>query len=323
VVGGSDGLIATAEARVDQLERRWSRFLDDSEVSALNRHAGTFVPVSADTLTLIRRAVDAWRLSGGAFDPTVLGDMIRAGYERPFDLLDGVVPPGRSLLGVGVADIVIDGDRVCLPAGTGFDPGGIGKGLAADLICAELMAAGAEGVCVNLGGDVRVVGTGPDGPWTVGVEHPWSAEPVALIGLADGAVATTTTLRRRWQTDGHTHHHVIDPQTGRPSDTDLTLATVVAAHAWVAEILAKAVLLAGSAHPFDILGGTGVQALTVDDRGRIDATPAFADYQGQATRPAQLAMAGCDQVGASSKTGPRIHPDASLNLGVGSNDRAQ
>ena len=93
-----------------------------------------------------------------------------------------------------------------------------------------------------------------------------SAEPITLLGLADGAVATSTTLRRRWQRDGQIRHHLIDPQTGLPSDTDLTLATVVAAEAWVAEVLAKAVLLAGSAHPFDILGGTGAEALVVGDR---------------------------------------------------------
>jgi thiamine biosynthesis lipoprotein len=168
---------------------------------------------------------------------------------------------------------------VRLPAGIGFDPGGIGKGLAADLLCDEMMAAGAGGVCVNLGGDIRVAGSGPDGAaWTIAVEHPWSPEPIALLGLADGAVATSTTLRRRWQTDGEARHHLIDPQTGLPSETDITLATVVAAHAWVAEVLAKAVLLAGSAHPFDIVGGTGAQALAVDGDGRITTTSGFSMF---------------------------------------------
>jgi thiamine biosynthesis lipoprotein len=319
VVGGPTGIIDQAGRRIDDLERRWSRFLDDSEISRLNRLAGRWVQVSPETVTLIRRALDAWRLSGGSFDPTVLGDMIRSGYDRSFDLLGPGHSAGRSLLGIGADEITIDGDRVRLAAGTGFDPGGIGKGLAADLVAAEVMAAGAEGACVNLGGDVRVTGAGPDGAegacvnlggdvrvtgagpdgaaWTVAVEHPWSPEPLALLGLAEGAVATSTTLRRAWHIEGQPRHHLIDPQTGLPSDTDLTLATVVAADAWVAEVLAKAVLLAGSAHPFDIIGGTGAQALVVDRDGGITASAGFAAYLGGHALPAAIPVAA-DMVGS-------------------------
>jgi thiamine biosynthesis lipoprotein len=289
IVGGEPGLVDRALERINDLEQRWSRFLDDSEISQLNRNAGTFVPLSSETVTLIERAVEAWRLSGGAFDPTILGALLRAGYDRPFDQL-GQAPAGRNgvrtLLGGGVADIAIRRSSVRLPAETGFDPGGIGKGLAADVVCSELIEAGADGACVNLGGDVRVMGSGPaGGGWTIAVEHPWSPLPIAVLGLAGGAVATSTTLRRRWELDGETRHHVIDPYTGEPSDTDLTLATVVAADAWVAEVLAKAVLLAGAEHPFDIVGGTGAQALVVDDRGTIETTPGFLEFTGPARHP--------------------------------------
>ena len=161
-----------------------------------------------------------------------------------------------------------------------------------------LAPTGAAGVCVNLGGDVRVAGSGPSaagrgassegggtsgrGGWTVAVEHPGWEHSVARLGLSDGAVATSTTLRRRWQIDGERRHHLIDPQTGRPSDTDVTVATVVAGQAWIAEVLAKAVILAGSSHPFDILGGTGAQALAIDERGGIQATTGLSVFLGGA-----------------------------------------
>jgi len=312
VVGGGADLVDRARRRVDELERRWSRFIETSEISRLNRAAGTFVDVSAETVLLVERAKEAWRLSGGAFDPTVLGAMLRAGYDRSFDLLEaggdlldagGDLPemggPARSpdaagagtdpRLGLGVADIAIDGASVRLPAGTGFDPGGIGKGLAADLVCDEVMGAGATGACINLGGDVRVTGTAPGGEaWTVDLEHPEVAGPITRLGLTDGAVATSTTLRRRWMLGGTPRHHLIDPQTGLPSETDLTYATVIAARAWAAEVLAKAVLLAGSEHPFDILGGTGAQALVVDRGGRVQATPGVAGFLGDARLPTSL-----------------------------------
>lgn len=286
VVGGSPTLVARAEQRARDLESRWSRFLDTSEVSRLNRAAGQFVAVSPETLELVRAARQAWRISGGAVDPTVLGAMIRAGYDRSFDDIGTGAVGGASILGIGVSDIEIDGRFVRLPPLTGFDPGGIGKGLAADIVSGELIAGGAEGVCVNLGGDVRVRGIGPaGGSWTVAVEHPWSKAPIALLGLADGAVATSTTLRRTWIADGEVRHHLIDPQTGLPSDTDLTFATAVAADAATAEVMAKAVLLAGAEHPFDILGGTGIEAIASDRDGYVVATPGLRAYLG-AGRPA-------------------------------------
>jgi len=289
VVNGGRPLADAARARVDELEQRWSRFIDDSDVSRLNRAAGTAVRVAPDTIGLVGRAVEAWRLSGGAFDPTVLGAVLRAGYTRPFDELGAAPEPGQSPLGVGAADIAVEGELVRLPAGTGFDPGGIGKGLAADIVANETVAAGAEGVCVNMGGDVRVAGTAPGGgTWTVAVEHPWQARPLALVGLAEGAVATSTTLLRRWVSGGAPRHHLIDPWTGLPSDTDINLATVVAGEAWVAEVLAKAVLLRGSAHPFDILGGTGAAGLAVDDRGTVRTSSLFATYTGTAPTPARV-----------------------------------
>jgi thiamine biosynthesis lipoprotein len=281
VVGGRIGLIDQLRARIDELERRWSRFLPDSEVSELNRKAGHPVRVSTDTVELVRAAQAAWRLSGGAVDATLLGALLRAGYDRTFEDMTSSPPPGVSALAPGCTDIVVDGDEVTVPAGVGFDPGGIGKGLAADMVAAEALVRGVEGVCVNLGGDVRVSGAAPrGGPWTVAVEHPWSALPFALVTLHDGAVATSTTLRRRWRVDGETRHHLIDPWTGQPSQTDLTLATVIDGSALAAEVAAKAVLLRGSTHPFDIVGGTGAEALAVDRDGVVLATPGIGAFLG-------------------------------------------
>jgi len=300
VVGGdgatafdAEALLDRAQARLDRLEALWSRFQPDSEVTELTARAGQWVTVSDETLLLVRRAVDAWSLSGASFDPTVLGDMIRAGYDRSFDAFDDRPRSGLSALLHGCGDIDIDdaANRVRLPEGTGFDPGGIGKGLAADLLTTELMDGGAAGVCANVGGDLRVRGQGPnpeeDG-WTVGIDHPWLTEPIALVGLLDGALATSTTLKRHWQVDGEHRHHLIDPGTGRPSTTDLTLVSVIATEGWRAEILAKAVLLRGSAHPFDLIGGTGAEALCIDRTGRLQATDGFTAFTGGVPLPLQV-----------------------------------
>ena len=102
-------------------------------------------------------------------------------------------------------------------------------------------------------------------------------------------MATSTTLRRRWTAAaGEERHHLIDPWTGAPSTSDLTLAAVVAADAWVAEVLAKAVLLRGSEHAFDLVAGLGADALTVDRHGVVRSTPGLAAFLGGAPLPVRL-----------------------------------
>jgi thiamine biosynthesis lipoprotein len=336
VVGGAHParLLDLARLRLDDLEARWSRFRPDSEVSRLTAAAGTPVGVSPETVELVQRSIRAWRLTGGLFDPTVLGALVQAGYDRTFTDLPAApptaprppavagvevtdehaepIPPGSRPLGPhdpGAEDIVVDGGQVTLPSGTGFDPGGIGKGLAADLVARELMAAGAAGACVNLGGDIRLVGEGDGGDahgdrgddpdsgdgstaeaaaWTVDVEHPRGVRPLARLGLHDGAVATSTTLRRRWAVARGVHHHLIDPLTGRPSASDLTLATAIAREAWVAEVMAKAVLLRGSRACFDLVDGTGVEALAVHRDGWVVATAGFRRFTGGHPLPLRL-----------------------------------
>jgi thiamine biosynthesis lipoprotein len=199
VVGGSLALLDVARRFVEELERRWSRFLPHSEVSRINEGAGTPVRVSPDTLQLVQTAIEGARRTAGRYDPTVLGSMLRAGYDRSFERLDRRSPGGRSLLGTGFAGIGVDpaASTVTLPPGVGFDPGGIGKGLAADKPVALLISGGARGVSANIGGDLRVRGEAPGGEgWVVGVEHPMRARPAAIVSLWDGAVATTTRARR-------------------------------------------------------------------------------------------------------------------------------
>ena len=131
--------------------------------------------MSAETLELVERAVDAWRLTGGLLrsdrarrrDPRRLRPVVRRDRDRhrPAAERARISEPARSR----------SSPTPCgCPADTGFDPGGIGKGLAADIVVDELRAEGAAGVCINLGGDVRVEGAARRGDaWTIAVEHPW------------------------------------------------------------------------------------------------------------------------------------------------------
>jgi thiamine biosynthesis lipoprotein len=279
VVGGAAALVAHAQQRIAELEARWSRFIPTSEVSDLNAHAGRPRRVSPETRALVQRALEARRATSGLFDPTVLGAVLRAGYDRTFDAVAAAPHDGASDLIMNAAAIEIHGDTVRLPFGSGFDPGGIGKGLAADMVAQELRDTGADGVCINLGGDVRVAGVAPDGgAWTIAVRHPTTSEPIARLGITDGAVATSTTLRRRWEVAGDPRHHLIDTATGKPSTTRRTFATVVAGYAWAADVLAKALVLDGNSNPFALLRTSGAEALVVDDHGHAETSFGLAAF---------------------------------------------
>jgi FAD:protein FMN transferase len=277
-VDAPSGALAAARGRLADLEARWSRFRPDSEISTLNRAAGRSVAVSPETLTLLALAVLGWRATGGRFDPTVLGALEAAGYDRSFDQLpagrpgaDGPRPaPGPA---PGLAGLRIDPEAgtVTLPAGTRLDLGGIAKGYAADLLCAQLLEGGATGVCVNVGGDLRVGGTAPDGGWAIAVPHPHGGQ-AATLQLTEGAAATSSPLQRAWHVGGRPAHHLIDPHTGRPADTGILQATVVTAEAWRAEVATKAAFLAGLSDALTLATRLGAEALVVDQDGGLHLT---------------------------------------------------
>ena len=285
VVGDdADELASRGRDRVADLEARWSRFIATSEVTRLNENAGYPTVVSNETVALVRRALDAWDVTDGRYDPTLLGAVIRAGYDRSFATLPAQRPDvatreGRTA-GAGAVDVDERLRLVTLPVGVGFDPGGIGKGYAADIVSEELISAGADGVCVNIGGDMRVRGCAPGGgPWTVDVLDPLDDDVdgsivpvVATIALADGAVATSSRTRRAWKVGESVRHHLLDPGSGEPVDNDIVAVTVIASEGWRAEVLAKAAFVAGLPGALELLDTRGVAGAIFDGADHMHVT---------------------------------------------------
>ncbi len=278
ILGGPPDLPDLARERLWLLESRWSRFDAGSELSRLNVANGAVVTISHETFDVVALAVGSWRTTHGWFDPTVLDALEQAGYDRDFTAIDrdGAgdphdVEPGSS---AGCADIELLPlvPAVRLPLGVRIDLGGIGKGRAADLLAEELIAAGAEGVCVNLGGDVRVTGTPPVAPdWQVDLDETLAAG--RSFRLAEGAVATSTRLRRAWNRAGSPRHHLLDPSSGQPAWTGLASVTVLAASTATAEVLAKAAFVAGPRAGAELLEGQGVTGMFVHDDGSVEELP--------------------------------------------------
>jgi thiamine biosynthesis lipoprotein len=182
--------------------------------------------------------------------------------------------PSRVGPAVGIAGVSVDLDAgtVDLPAGVRLDLGGVGKGLAADLVAEGLVDRGATGAAVGMGGDVRVAGRGPeDGAWNIDIEDPldegYMMATWALRDGAEAAVVTSTRMIRRWRHAGRDVHHLIDPATGRSADNELAAVVVAANEAWWAEGFAKAVLVAGTADGTLLLQRHNLHAMLVDTDG--------------------------------------------------------
>jgi thiamine biosynthesis lipoprotein len=207
--------------------------------------------VSDVTFELIERAEQARAATAGAFNPLMLGQLMALGYDTTWDdVTNGpLVPPTLTPASDLPIELFTDVKAVRLPEGTSFDPGGIGKGLAGDLVAAALLADGAASVQVELGGDIRVAGPPWSGTeWQVNVDDTdHGAAVAATVSLADGGVATSSVVRRRWRRGEIDVHHLLDPSTGYSADTDLDAVTAVAPTLWWAEVVAKVALMAGSA----------------------------------------------------------------------------
>ncbi|MEI7453391.1 MAG: FAD:protein FMN transferase [Actinomycetes bacterium] len=271
----ADDLAQIAILRVELLEQSWSRFRESSELNRLNSLAGAGpILVSADLLALVWHMKRAWELTEGLFDPTMLSEIKAAGYDADYAtvlargaLADAATWNQASATStarssaMGSVEIDLDASTVTLPIGVGLDPGAIGKGLAADIVANEILAAGATGILVDLGGDIVVAGK-PEGStaWVLAIEDERdpdnSTRQPQLVSFSSNdsfvddegtlqfdtmGIATSSTLFRRWS--GGTRHHVIDPRTGQMADPQLVQATVWCGAGWLAEVSATAALL--------------------------------------------------------------------------------
>lgn len=283
LVGATTPLLDAAFALADRCEARWSRFLPTSDISRLNWAEGRAVEVDPLTVRLIGAMRDAATLTDGDFDPTLLPSVIEAGYaasavapDLVTELPDSARAPGR----LGDIDIDIEDSRVRMPLGTTLDAGGIGKGLAADIVCEFALAEGAWGIMAEFGGDIVVAGRAPDGvAWLLGVEDPFdTARHLGTVRIARGAIVTSSQRKRRFATPDGERHHLIDPATGMNAASRIQTVTVIAATGARAEALAKPGFLRPAQDYLAWLPEVGAAGLLVDAEGAQHASANWGRY---------------------------------------------
>lgn len=266
-----------AQGTLLSLHRRLSRFDPRSELSQLNADPDTTVHASRLLRALARAVVEAGERSDGLVDATLVEQIERAGYAASragmpgLDIADIVADVSAGRVARPAAPhpdrawqrIVVDDDAwtITRPPRLRIDSGGLGKGLAADLVANAL--ASHPSFAVDCSGDMRIGGSARM-PRRVLVEDPAGGEALHELELIDGAVATSGVSRRSWRdATGAVRHHLLDPATGRPAWTGVLQVTALAPTALEAETLAKAALLAGPQRGRELLadGGGGVLVL--------------------------------------------------------------
>ncbi|MCC6849163.1 MAG: FAD:protein FMN transferase [Deltaproteobacteria bacterium] len=258
-----------AFATLRRVDAAMSLYRPESGLVRVNLHAARHAePVDAELFECLARARALSELTDGAFDVTVLPLLRRWGAYRELAHL----PPGR-VDAVGWGGLLLDAATRTVRfgrEGMAVDLGGIAKGYALDRAGAALLDAGARRGVLDLGGNLLLLGAGPEDGWRIAVRDP--ARPEDGVGTLvldrDLAVSTSGNYARDFAVEGwRTPSHVYDPRTGRPVAADLAV-TVWAPDAATADAFSTALLVLGPRGAADVLArAPGVGALFVDDGG--------------------------------------------------------
>ena len=307
---GAEGLSAEEQEReallvitdafklCDSYEKRLSKTIEGSDVYRINHAGGQAVKVDPTTVEVIRKGIEYGELSAGAFDVTIgqatdlwdFHDRDESG-ERT-----GVLPDGGELAEavshVGYRQISIEGDSVRLADPEAeIDLGGIAKGYVADKIGEYMEANGVTSAVISLGGNIVVIGEkglsmedSRGGDFAVGISDPQS-DSGALLGVLncrDKTIVTSGTYERYFEIDGVRYHHILDPKTGYPVDTDVLSVTVIAAKGRSADCdgLSTTCLALGMEEGMALIRSLeGVEAIFVDVEGRVITSVDDIDFE--------------------------------------------
>jgi FAD:protein FMN transferase len=265
---------------VAQSEQRFTRFSETSELAALNRSAGSWFQASPEMFEVLQKAYALAIETDGLFNPAILPALRQAGYDRSMDEIRSGRRSATNQMDTEPAVIIQDFRHarlepetrsIYLPQGMQIDLGGIAKGWIAEQ-AARRLAEVVKACGVNAGGDMFLINL-PEGEldWEVGLEDPLQPEQdLAVLHVKPGAIATSSTAKRQWKHNGHVRHHLIDPRSGLPAETDWLSVTVWAEQAAEAEVYAKALLISGSKQADSVFKNqTNKAYLAVDKTGWV------------------------------------------------------
>ena len=268
----SEELMDEAAARCEFFENAFSRTVEDSDVWNINHAGGEPVEVEPETAEVIEEALAFAEETDGLFDITI------GAVSQLWDFDLGVKPDDaeieEALAHVGWQGVSVEGTTVTLAdPEAALDLGGIAKGYIADDLAGLFREGGCESACLSLGGNVYVLGASFDGDaWNVGVQDPnrEAEEVIATVEVEDASVVTSGLYERSFELDGTTYHHILDPATGYPVETDLASASVVSESSLDGDACSTILFLLGHDAALELLDGDDrLEGLLVDASGEV------------------------------------------------------
>jgi len=272
---GSEEAVSAAAKELYLLDALLSATDEDSEVSKINKDAGSFVPVSDAVVSQVNAALEVSERSGGAFDLSVLPLMTLWGFGTENAHVPSAAEIDAARKYVDYGKIEVSGSSVKLQEGMSITLGAIAKGYASQTLIELFKSVGIDSAMVSLGGNVQVLGAKPDGSkWRIAVQDPNSTDDNAgILELSDMAVVTSGGYQRYFEEDGRRYHHIIDPQTGQPAENGLVSVTIVCENGMMADALSTALFVLGEERAIDYWRSYGgFEAVLITDDGRVLVT---------------------------------------------------
>lgn len=239
--------VTDAVAEIQRLDNLLSIGKEDSEISKLNKSGSA--ALSDDTAVMVAKALDLYKSTGGAFDITVLPLMELWGFTTQEYYVPTEDEIQSTLQRVGADKLTWDESTKTLTLGDKqeIDLGGIAKGFTSSRIMEIFKKDGVTCGMVSLGGNVHLLGTKQDGSaWRVGIQDPNNTDDMlGVLEANDCAVITSGAYERNFEKDGVTYHHIIDPATGKPSNSGLTSVTIVSKDGTLADGLSTSLFVMG------------------------------------------------------------------------------
>ena len=278
-----ENLLSDAAAECQRYEEMLSRNIEGSDVWNINHANGKRVPVSEETRVLLEQALEFSRISNGRFDITI---------EPCVSLWDftgeniGGLPDQEALAQaaekVDWTKLDLNEEGVLLPAGMSIDLGAIAKGYISDRIADFLENRGVTSGLLNFGGNVRVIGTKPDGTqWRIGIQDPEGARDQSIVGvvnLAGNSVVTSGIYERGFYVDNICYHHILDTNTGWSVQNELAGISIVTKEACTGDALSTAVFAMGLTEGTAFIESLdGVDAIFVTRDGQVTWTSGLND----------------------------------------------
>lgn len=277
---GGETVLSEAESLLHELESTLSRRVEDSAVAALNRDGSVDHALVAD---LLAEAVRVAAATDGAFYPALAQVIDLWGFGTDALRVPSQEELSPLLEALEESAFSIAGDTVTLIGEADLDLGGIAKGCAGDLLCKLAREKGVESAVFDLGGDVAVLGTKPDGSaWRIAVKDPAdAAQYLGVLTLTDAFVTTSGIYERYFEENGVRYHHILDPNTGKSAESGLVSVTVVCESGVWADALSTAcfVLGANEARSLreDLADTLAFELILVTEDGRVLYTEGLAD----------------------------------------------